>query len=192
MSDLERLVLRWQDGDERAAEVIYNQQRGVTFGLAYALLGDADDAEEVAQEALVYALTHITQFDAQRARFTTWLHMITVSRCRNRLRRRKWHSLPLLAWFSDEPTLVDTAPGPEPRAARRTVNDEVQAAIQQLSTPLREAIVLRYWSDYTYQEMAAILHCSLGTAQSRVRLAHDRLRTLLEPDVLARLEEVSE
>ena len=72
------------------------------------------------------------------------------------------------------------------------MNGEVQAAIQRLSAPLREAIVLRYWSDYTYQEMATILHCSLGTVQSRIRLAHERLRTLLEPDVLVRLEEVSE
>jgi RNA polymerase sigma-70 factor, ECF subfamily len=192
MSDIERLVQRWQSGDERAAEAIYAQHRNPTFGLAYAILGDSGDAEEVAQEALVYALTHIKQFDPQRSRFTTWLHMITVSRCRNQLRRRKWHALRLLTSLSEEHAAIDTTPGPEPRAARSGLDREVQAAIQRLSPPLREAVVLRYWSDYTYQEMAVILNCSLRTAQSRVRLAHERLRTSLEPDVLARLEEVSE
>lgn len=192
MSDMAVLVQRWQSGDERAAEAIYNQQRGPTFGLAYALLGDPGDAEEVAQEALVYALIHIGRFDPQRSRFTTWLHTITVSRCRNRRRHRKWRTVPLLTWLSDEPAVADPTPGPEHRAARAALNDEVQLAIQQLNPALREAIVLRYWADYTYQEMASILHCSLGTAQSRVRLAHERLRTLLDPDVLVRLEEMIE
>jgi RNA polymerase sigma-70 factor (ECF subfamily) len=192
MSEIAALVQRWQSGDERAAEAIYNQQRGPTFGLAYALLGDPGDAEEVAQEALVYALTHIDRFDPRRSRFTTWLHTITVSRCRNHLRRYKWRSIPMLTWLSDEPGVADSTPGPEPRAARSALNDEVRSAIQRLSSPLREAIVLRYWSDYTYLEMADILHCSLGAAQSRVRLAHERLRALLDPDVLARLEEVTE
>ena len=79
MADLNLLIQRWQVGDERAAEAIYNQFRGLTFGLALALLGNAADAEEVTQDSLTYALTHINRYDGQRAKFSTWLHRIVVN-----------------------------------------------------------------------------------------------------------------
>lgn len=175
MSDPRALIQRWQDGDERAAEAIYNQHQGATFELAYTLLDDTADAEEVAQDALMYALTHIDRYDPQRARFSTWLHTITVSRCRNKRRRRYLPSLPLFTWLKKGGDIPDPAPGPERQAMQATTQDEVWGAIQSLSHPLREAIVLRHWGDYTYQEMANMLDCSLRTAQSRVRLAHQQL-----------------
>ncbi len=57
MANLNTLIQRWQAGDERAAETIFNQFPGPTFGLALALLGNTADAEEVTQDALVYALS---------------------------------------------------------------------------------------------------------------------------------------
>ena len=76
MAELAHVIERWKAGDERAAEIIYNQVRGTTFGLAQTLLGDPADAEEVAQDALTYALTHIDRYNPPRARFETWLHTI--------------------------------------------------------------------------------------------------------------------
>jgi DNA-directed RNA polymerase specialized sigma24 family protein len=61
MPDLSALIQRWQGGDERAAEAIYNYHREATFRLAYGLLGNTADAEEAAQDALTYALSHIRQ-----------------------------------------------------------------------------------------------------------------------------------
>jgi RNA polymerase sigma-70 factor (ECF subfamily) len=189
MPDLNGLIERWQAGDERAAEGIYNQCRDSTFGLAYALLDDPADAEEAAQDALTYALTHIHQYDPQRARFTTWLHTITVSRCRNKRRRRFLPSLPLFTWFQGGGDTADPAPGPEPAALQAATQDEVWAAIQRLSPLLRETILLRHWSDHTYQEIAAILDCPLRTVQSRVRLAYRQLRAALAPAELNHFEE---
>lgn len=82
MASIETLIERWQNGDERAAEAIYASSRGTTFALACALLDNPSDTEEVTQDVLVYALSHINQYDPQRARFGTWLHTITVS-CRH-------------------------------------------------------------------------------------------------------------
>ncbi|MBI1882577.1 MAG: hypothetical protein HYR94_30755, partial [Chloroflexi bacterium] len=110
MPDLSTLIERWQAGDERAAEGIYNQCRDSTFGLACALLDNPADAEEAAQDALTYALTHICQYDPHRARFTTWLHTITISRCRNKRRRRLLPSLSLFAWFQGGGDTADPAP----------------------------------------------------------------------------------
>ena len=76
MSD--QLIQRWQkNGDEQAAEGLYRAHCERVYRLAYALLGDGDDAEEVMQDSLVYALTRINLYDPQRASFTTWLHTIT-------------------------------------------------------------------------------------------------------------------
>ena len=74
MLDIGALISRWLDGDESAAEAICTQHRGAVFGLAYALPDNTADAEEVTQDALAYALSHIDRYDPQRACFTTWLH----------------------------------------------------------------------------------------------------------------------
>jgi len=189
MSNARILIRRWQAGDEWAAERIYNQYRDTIFSLAYTLLDDPADAEEVAQDALNYALTHIEQYDPQRARFSTWLHTITVSRCRNKRRRRFLPSLSLFIWRQEGGDALDPAPDPERQAMRGAGCDEVREAIQSLSYPIREAILLRHWGDYTYQEMADIMGCSLGTAQSRVRLAHQQLRKIFAQNGVINLEE---
>jgi len=191
MSDINTLIKRWQAGDERAAEAIYNQYCHSAFSLAYTLLDDAADAEEVAQDSLTYALTHIERYDPLRARFSTWLHTITVSRCRNKRRRRFLPSLPLATWLKGSSDVTDPAPGPEHRAIRRTTCDEVWEAVEALSPALREAVVLRHWADYTYQEMGDILGCSMRTAQSRVRLAYKRLGAILAESDITILEEKS-
>lgn len=189
MADVNSLVQRWQAGDERAAEAIFNQFRGSTFGLALALLGNAADAEEVTQDALVYALTNINRYDPHRARFTTWLHTITVSRCCNKRRRRYFSSLSLTAWLKQGGDAADPSPGPEGQAIKVASRDEVWAAIQTLNQPLKEAVVLRYWADYTYQEMADILGCSMRVARLRIQSAHKQLGPILAHNDSIALEE---
>jgi RNA polymerase sigma-70 factor (ECF subfamily) len=181
MPDLSALIQRWQKGDERAAEAIYNYHRESTFRLAYGLLGNPADAEETVQDALTYALTHINHYDPQRARFTTWLFTITVSRCRDRQRRRRLPTFSMLHWLQRGGDAPDPTPTPEHHAIQAETHSEVWAAVQALSPQLREAILLRYWAGHTYQEMADILDCPLRTAQSRVRLAYKQLRATLAP-----------
>lgn len=191
MADIGAFIQRWQAGDERAAEAIYNQYRESTFRLAYGLLGNAADAEETAQDALTYALTRIARYDPQRASFSTWLHTITVSRCRDRQRRRRLPTFSLSRWLQRGGDAPDPAPTPEGRTAQAETCNEVWGAVHELSPPLREAILLRYWAGHTYQEMADIMDCPLRTAQSRVRLAYKQLRATLAPTNLPTLEKES-
>jgi RNA polymerase sigma-70 factor (ECF subfamily) len=181
MLDTNLLIQQWQRGDESAGEALYDSHRDRVFRLACGLLGDPADAEEVAQDALAYALSHITHYNPTRSRFTTWLHTITVSRCRDRQRRRRLFFLPLTKETQRGQDVRDPAPTPENQAIRAEAHSEVWAAVQALSPPLREAIVLRYWADHTFQEMAHILGCPVPTAQSRVRLAYQQLRVTLAP-----------
>lgn len=192
MTDPLAMIRRWQAGDEYAAEALYNQYRDTTFNLAYVLLNNAADAEEVAQDALTYALTHINHYDPQRARFSTWLSTITVSRCRNKRRRRYLPSLSLFAWFKGGGDACDPTPDPEHLAMQASTRDEIWEAIQSLSQPLREAILLRHWGDYTYREIANIMGCAQGTAQSRVRLAYQQLEEKFSQSDVMNLEEINQ
>jgi RNA polymerase sigma-70 factor (ECF subfamily) len=188
MTDINALIERWQSGDQRAAEALYNYHREQTFRLAYGLLGNPADAEETAQDALTYALTNIRRYDPQRASFGTWLHTIAVSRCRDRLRRRRLPQFSLTAWLRGGGDAPDPAPSQEQQVVSAETHSEIWTAVQGLSPTLREAILLRYWAGHTYREMAEILNCPLPTAQSRVRLAYQHLRAALSSGGLTSLE----
>jgi RNA polymerase sigma-70 factor, ECF subfamily len=189
MPTVEILIERWQAGQQQAAEALYNLHRDQTLRLAYAILGDLGDAEEVTQDALAYALDQIGRYDPGRARFSTWLHTITVSRCRNQLKRRRLARFWLATLFGRPQEPATASPSPEQLAARQETERQVQTALQALSPSLREVIVLRYWGGQTYREIAEITGCPLPTAQSRARLAFEQLRRLLEPAALAGLME---
>jgi RNA polymerase sigma-70 factor (ECF subfamily) len=188
MTDIQALIDRWRHGDERAAEALYNHHRELIFRLAYGLLGDTADAEEVAQDTLTYALVNISRYDRERAGFSTWLHTITVSRCRDRRRRKFLPRLSLATWLTWGTDVPDPGPNPEQITAEDEINSQVWQAVQQLKQPLREAILLRYWAGHTYREIAEILDCPIATAQSRVRLAYEQLRAVLAPAVLTSVE----
>ena len=190
MSNLEILIERWRAGDQRAAEAIYNLHRDRTFRLAYALLNNLEDAEEAAQDALGYALVNITHFDERRSKFTTWLHMITVSRSRDILRKRRLPTFSLTTWLRGRGHPPDPNPGLEQQVEKGEMRCAVWQAVQELSPMLREAIVLRHWGGHTYQEISEIVGCPMKTAQSRVRLAHQKLsQTLAEADLKQLAEE---
>ncbi len=175
----ENLIQRWlEKGDERAAEALYQAHHRRIYRLAYALLGNAKDAEEVMQGTLIHALTRTKSYDPERLSFTSWLHTIAISRCRERQRGqaelqassdgRKAGNEP-----AREPS--DGVSGATLREGRDT-SDVFWQALDQLNPQLREAVVLRYWSGHTYEEMGEILRCPVTTAQSRVRWAYEQLR----------------
>jgi RNA polymerase sigma-70 factor (ECF subfamily) len=185
----ENLIQRWlRDGDESAAEALYDTYRVRVYRLAYALLGDGGDAEEVMQDVMVYVLNHLDRYDPQRAALITWLHTITVSRCRDRRRRKRLPRVPLGDWVEGGGGIAAPGTGPEGTAIARESRHQLWRALDQLSPKLREAVVLRYWGQHTYQEIGQILGCPLSTAQSRVRLAYERLRELLSPAGVPALE----
>lgn len=180
MTDTLTLIQNWQEGDERSAEALYTAHRDSIYRLAYTLLGNAEDAEEVAQDALTYALVHIRNYAPERSSFATWLHTITVSRCRDRQRRKRLTSFSLTTWLGLGRDIADPNPEPEAIAITNERRETLLQALQQLNPALREALVLRYWAGHTFREIADIMDCPLPTAQSRVRLGYQQLRAALE------------
>ncbi len=173
------VIRRAQAGDERAARELFEGHQLRTYRLALGLLGDPADAEEVAQDALTYALLNIYRYNPALSSFSTWLHTITVSRARDKRRRKILPSVPLGQWLGVGNQIRDHTPGPEADALRREAENGLLSALSQLSPKLREAIVLRFYADCTYKEMGEIMGCSLNTARSRLRLAIQKLRATL-------------
>ncbi len=189
--DLPDLIARCLDGDQAAFAALYERYAPALYRLAYGVLLDPHDAEDVLQESMVYAFRKLARSDAARGAFRTWLYTITISRCRN-ARRRKW--LPtvtlghLLTLGVEPPT--PPAESPEARAAWRELQASLAEALRTLSPRLREAVALRYGQGLTYREMAEIIDCPQKTAESRVRLAHEQLRKAMSAADQAALEEL--
>ncbi len=173
------IIRRAQGGDERAARQLFDTYQTRTYRLALGLLGDGEDAEEVAQDALAYALLNIDRYRAELSSFSTWLHTITVSRARDKRRRKILPSISMALWLAMGNQIRDYQPGPEAHLVQRETEGGLALAVEQLSPKLREAVVLRFYADCTYREMGEIMGCSLNTARSRLRLAVDMLRTRL-------------
>jgi RNA polymerase sigma-70 factor (ECF subfamily) len=168
-----------QKGDESSARQLFEKYQLRTYRLALGLLGDEEDAEEVAQDALTYALLNIHRYRQELSSFSTWLHTITVSRARDKRRRKILPSISMAKWLSMGNQIRDHTPGPEAYLMRQETEGGLVVALNHLSPKLREAVVLRFYADCTYKEMGDIMGCSLNTARSRLRLAIEKLRAHL-------------
>ncbi len=188
-SEIETLIDSCLTGDQLAFAALYELFGPGVYRLCYSLLLNHHDAEDVAQETFVYAFKNVRRFDPRLSAFKTWLYTIAISRCRNMYRRNR---PPLIDLSS---LLQNTLPAPKsetPEAAfaRSAAKNALEKALLNLTPRLREAVVLRYGHGLTYREIAEIMDCPPKTAESRVRLAHDALRGVLQPVGAALLEEL--
>jgi RNA polymerase sigma-70 factor (ECF subfamily) len=173
----DKLLQRARSGDEAALRLFYEEHRPRVLRLAYSLLGDADEAEDVMQDVMAYALTHLGRYDPQRAAFATWLHTITVNRCRDRARRERLGWQYLARWLRGQRERV--TPGPEADLDRLDAADRAGRALAGLTPRQREAIVLREVEGLTYEEIGQVLGVPMRTAQARVASAHAAMRRTL-------------
>ncbi|GAB4444235.1 MAG: RNA polymerase sigma factor SigW [Anaerolineae bacterium] len=189
--DPEALIARSLQGDEDAFAALYEACAPGVYRLAYGVLLHVQDAEEVVQDVFVYVYRNRDKFDPARGAFQTWLYTITISRCRNK-RRRKWLPTVMLSHLVNQGLEPAGAhhETPEAALARRGVRDALEQALAGLSPRLREAVTLRYAQGLTYREMAEVLGCPQKTAESRVRLAHEALRQSLSAESALLMEEL--
>lgn len=188
-ADIPALIARCLSGNQHSYTQLYNYFAGAMYRLCYSLLLNRQDAEDVMQDVFVYAFKNLQRYDSQKAAFKTWLCTIAVSRCRNMYRRKRF----LLVDWSQLLHLQFPAPKsemPEHALSRKDATAMIYSALAELSPRLREAVVLRYGHGLTYREIAEIMHCPPKTAESRVRLAHDQLRSRLQPVGRGLLEEL--
>nr|MBN1229819.1 sigma-70 family RNA polymerase sigma factor [Anaerolineae bacterium] len=170
------LIEKARAGNEQACEALYRQHVQMVYRLACGVLLNEKDAEEVVQDSFAYVFRTLDRYDPSLSAFKTWLYTITMSRCRNK-RRRKWLPTVRLADLGD--IVRGKGQQPDMLAEQAGVQAAVLEALGRLNPKLRVAVVLRYFDGLTYREMADVLRCPQKTAESRVRLAHKALYNLL-------------
>ena len=168
-------------GEEAAQRALYKAHHAAAFRLAYLLLRDTCDAEEVVQDAFVYVFRNLHRYDAERGSFWAWLRVVLVSRCRNRRRRQQLPLVSLEVLGADSQALSDSEPAHDPVSVLERLGTQraVWDALQQVSPGARDALVLRYYEGLSYMEIAEILGCSNEAARARVAHGKVQLRRLL-------------
>ena len=164
------LISLAQAGDREAFAALFEQYKNLVYKTAYLLLGDAHEAEDALQEVFLLVHKSLASFDPRRGAFTTWLHRITLNFGLNH-RRRRSHS-----------SLEDVSPTPaiDFPATRLAEEDSLWQATRSLSDKQRAVVILRYYWELPYAEIASILEVPLGTVKSRLDLALKTLRKILE------------
>ncbi len=182
------LVLAAQAGDSARLGWLLERQRAALLALASAELGYRAEAEDAVQDALLLALQHIVEL-RNPAAIGPWLRTIVRNTCRQRQRT------PSAQTLADQAALLLPAlePSPEELLDRHMLHHWVWRALDDLSEPLQQVVLLRYFSSYpSYGEIAAILDLPVGTVRSRlnqakIKLAEALLRTAdLEHDAVRR------
>ena len=188
LTDDAALVAQAQAGESGAFDALVLRHQREVFAIALRMLGNHDEAQDVAQDAFVQAYRALAGF-RRDAKFSTWVIAITLNLCRNR--RRWWARYRRVIVASlDEPMdtedgtsqheAVDPAPLPDQEAERRERSRHVVGMLQQLSESEREIIVLRDIQGHSYEEIAGLLRCRVGTVKSRLNRARLQLRALLD------------
>ena len=175
------ILARAMRGDSAAQRTLYESYHEASFRLAYLLLREALDAEEVVQDAFVYAFGNLDRYDPERGAFWTWLRVILVSRCRNKRRRKRFTRVSLEVLDAVGQAPADPKPTGDPAQAleRLDTRRRVWEALQEVSPGARDALVLRYYEGLAYAEIGDLLGCSSAAARSRVVHGKAQLRDLL-------------
>lgn len=175
--DESTLILHAANGDAAAWEPLVLAHQDAVFRLAYLILGDPDDASDIAQEAFLRAWNHIKRFDATRP-LRPWLLSIVANLARNRHRSAGRYVATLTRAFRNDPAPADI----EEKSARHLEASELWKAVQTLNMPDQQIVYLRYFLDLSVMETAEVLQVAEGTVKSRLSRALERLRGIIQQE----------
>ena len=174
-------------GDPRAFGQIVARYQVRLLNFVYRMIGDRERAEDLVQEAFLRVHRHLDRFDRSR-KFSTWVYTIASNLAKNELRNRGRSPLVSLEQ-TRPPTQTDVRPiqfedssnRPDELFERRRLKDLVDRTVARLSAHHREVFVLRELEGKSYEEIAEIMHCNLGTVKSRLNRARQSFAELISP-----------
>jgi RNA polymerase sigma-70 factor (ECF subfamily) len=169
----EALVARVAEGDPAAVRALVARKLPRLMSLGQRMLGEASEAEDMAQEAFLRAWKQAPNWRPGKAKFDTWLHRVALNLCYDRLRRRR-------EVVTDEPPeRPDPAPSAEEGMQAQDTSRRVAAALQQLPDRQREAIVLCHYQELGNIEAAAVMGVSVEALESLLGRGRRALRATL-------------
>ena len=182
----EELIRRFKAGERESFDEMVVTYSPRLFRVAYGLLGNKQDAEEVVQDAFVRAYRALPGFRGD-ASLETWMHRITMNLARNKFHwnRRRGSGLNVSLFSEDgsDPErpavridLPDTRMEPDRLLENTELEQNIAFVIRSLPQKLREAMVLRHMENLSYEQIAEYLNCKVGTVKSRLARGRDILR----------------
>jgi RNA polymerase sigma-70 factor (ECF subfamily) len=183
------LIERVCAGEKECFYALVRPYERAVFTAAMSILNNAADAEEVAQEAILKALTHLATF-RREAKFSTWLVQITVNEARLKLRKDRRH----LYESVDEPKtdsegeyfpkdFADWREIPVEALQRRELREALKRALEALPAKYREVLILRDVQHLSIEETAQALGLTIGNVKTRLRRARMQMRDALAPGI---------
>ena len=166
-------------GDRNAFGRLVEAYQGPVYNLTYRMLGNPEEAEDAAQETFLRAYRKLGSYDPTR-KFSTWLLSIASHYCIDRLRRRR------LTWLSLEDeglpaeAMASHQPGPERNLLQSEHEAQIQALLDTLSADYRTVVVLHYWHDLSYEEIAQTTGSTVSAVKSRLFRARRMLAQRLQ------------
>lgn len=186
----QQLVGRVQQGDKRAFDLLVLKYQHKIFGLVSRYIRDADEIQDVAQEAFIKAFRALPNFRGDSA-FYTWLYRIAINTAKNYLvaRSRRPPATDIdvddAGYFEVQSPLKDIE-SPENSLYGQELKQVVETAIEQLPEDLRTAVTLREFDGLSYEDIAEVMECPVGTVRSRIFRAREaidkRVRVQIEGD----------
>jgi len=182
----QQLVERVQRGDKHAFDLLVSKYQRKLARLISRFIRDPAEAEDVTQDAFIKAYRALPGFRGESA-FYTWLYRIGINTAKNHLlasKRRAPTSTPLDAEEAEtyeDIGLMHEVSTPENELMSRQVVDVVQASLQQLPEDLRSALTLREIDGLSYEEIAVVMNCPIGTVRSRIFRAREAVAENLRP-----------
>ncbi len=185
----QQLVLRAQQGDRRAFDLLVLKYQHRVLRLVGRFVRDPDQAFDLAQEAFIKAYRALANFRGESA-FYTWLYRIAVNTAKNQLvaTAREGYSVSLNSGGGDEsdeplpePEALRDHATPEDMAASQELEQAIRVAIKALPEDLRTALTLREMEGLSYEEIAVVMNCPIGTVRSRIFRAREAVEERIKP-----------
>jgi RNA polymerase sigma-70 factor (ECF subfamily) len=162
-------------GDKAAFGKIIEAYQRPVYNLAYRMLNNSGEAEEAAQEAFIRAYTRLESYNPNH-KFSTWLLSITSNYCIDLIRKRRAILLNIDEPLPPHPALMsERSSGPEPQMVQSQQEELVQTLLAELAPEYREAVVLRYWHELSYDEIAEMMDTTVSAIKSRLFRARKQL-----------------
>ncbi|MCB9421647.1 MAG: sigma-70 family RNA polymerase sigma factor [Ardenticatenaceae bacterium] len=162
-------------GDQTAFGKLIEAYQRPVYNLAYRMLNNPGEAEEAAQEAFIRAYTRLHTYNPDH-KFSTWMLSITSNYCIDLIRKRRALLLSIDEPLPPHPALMsDGQKGPEAQMEMNEQQEMVQSLLQELPEDYRQAVVLRYWHEMSYEEIAEMMDTTVSAIKSRLFRARRQL-----------------
>jgi RNA polymerase sigma factor (sigma-70 family) len=171
---------KWRTGDVSAFEVLFRQYEKLVFRTAYLITGSKETAEDALQEVFVSVWRSRHTYDPGKGKLSTWLYRITVNQCSKKKGGKTPATVPFEEKGIDLPEMKHQSQ-PEDILVSKQEYDRLLRAMDKLDARHRSVLVLRYFNDLSYQEIAEALEIPLGTVKSRLNQSLRHLKEQMSP-----------